>query len=240
MKGIVLAAGDGGRLLPLTKECPKVLLPMYGRPLISYPIAALVAAGITDIAVVVGDRADRIIEILPQHVPKNASLEFIPNQHYLGGNALSIYAAREFVIDEEFVLCMGDHVIERDIVRRLLNNRTVAPTLCVDSAPTMQSQTKDATRVSRDLEGRIIGIGKDLLEWDAVDTGTFLLNQAVFDVIRDLRREFGTDVEISQMVNLLIRNGIRFATCDINGMFWTDVDTMEDYEFVSQLRGGTD
>ncbi|GAH20308.1 unnamed protein product, partial [marine sediment metagenome] len=54
-KGIILAAGDGDRLGPLTLTCPKVLLPVHDQiPLITYPIKALAAAGIGDIAVVVG------------------------------------------------------------------------------------------------------------------------------------------------------------------------------------------
>jgi NDP-sugar pyrophosphorylase family protein len=61
-KGIILAAGDGDRLGYLTLTCPKVLLPVSEEaPLISYPIEALAAAGISDIAIVVGYLGDKII-----------------------------------------------------------------------------------------------------------------------------------------------------------------------------------
>ena len=49
MKGIVLAAGDGGRLRPLSDTQPKVLLPLLGKPLIAYPVDSLAWAGITEI-----------------------------------------------------------------------------------------------------------------------------------------------------------------------------------------------
>ena len=240
MKGVILAAGDGGRLRPLTRKYPKVLLPMYGKPLISYSIEALVAAGVTEIAVVVGYRASHVVEELPQYVPDGVTVEFVTNPHYLGGNALSVYAAQEFVGTEEFVLCMGDHVIDRDLVRRLLESGPGAPALCVDSAPTMDSQTNDATRVVTDHDGSIIHIGKELPVWDAVDTGVFLLGGKVFDAIGELQREYGTGVEMSQAVNLLANNGTRFATVDIHGLFWTDVDTVEDYEAVARLYADPD
>ena len=63
-KGVILAAGDGDRLGSLTTTCPKVLLPIKGKPLISYPIEALAEAGISEIAIVVGYLADKVIEML--------------------------------------------------------------------------------------------------------------------------------------------------------------------------------
>ena len=56
-KGVVLAAGDGSHLQPITNDYPKVLLPVQGKPLICYPIDAMAAAGVRQIAVVVGHLA---------------------------------------------------------------------------------------------------------------------------------------------------------------------------------------
>ena len=103
MKGVILAAGFGGRLRPLTLSTPKVLLEIGGQSLISYPFEAMRAAGIDDIGVVVGYRADEVSEYVQDMYP---GVTIIHNEHYDGGNAISIYAAREFVSDEPFVLCM--------------------------------------------------------------------------------------------------------------------------------------
>ena len=61
MKGIIIAAGYGSRLKPLTAKTPKSLVEIDGKPIITYPIDALVAAGVSDISVVVGYRADMVI-----------------------------------------------------------------------------------------------------------------------------------------------------------------------------------
>ena len=241
MKGVILAAGDGGRLHPLTLECPKVLLPIQGRPLISYPLEAMVEAGITDIAVVVGHWADLVTDKVAQMAPAGARLSFILNPEYEGGNAISVRAAGAFVGDDNFVLCMGDHVIERPVVARLLEGDPLAPMLAVDSAPTLKSQVNDATRVATDRQGYIQRIGKELTRWNAVDIGVFLLSGTLFEVVDLLRKDHGSHVEMNQVVQYLADHNPPFTTRDINGLFWTDVDTLEDYDgaarFLERLHG---
>lgn len=238
MKGVILAAGDGGRLHPLTLNFPKALLPMENRPLISYPIEAMVAKGITDIAVIVGHKAEHIISELPGCIPGGIRLEFIRNSLYHGGNALSLAAAQEFVGDDRFVLCMADHIIHRDIVARLLAHNGDRPVLCVDSIPIYPSQINDAMRVLTDSYGHLIDIGKQLPEWNGVDTGVFLLGKDVFEVIRYLQTKYGHDVELSQMVEFLIAHDPPFTTCDVSGLYWTDIDTEDDYISTARLMEG--
>ena len=95
-KGIILAAGDGDRLGILTIACPKVLLSVNDVPLIRYPIEALVAAGISDIAIVVGYLGEKIIELVGNGSDFGIRLQYIYNPDYLGGNAISVYRAREW------------------------------------------------------------------------------------------------------------------------------------------------
>jgi len=230
MKGVILAAGDGGRLYELTRTCPKVLLPMEGRALISYSLESMTAAGITAIAVVVGHNGAMVEQEVRRIAQDVERLEFITNVDFLGGNALSVHAAQAFTQNEDFVLCMGDHIIDRDLVGRLLQDGPSVPVLCVDSEPSLESQINDATRVLRGPTGCIEEIGKDLERWNAVDTGVFLLGGVIFSAIEGLIPEHGIHVELSQAVRRVIADGVSFATCDISGLFWTDVDTLEDYE----------
>ena len=232
MRAVILAAGFGGRLRPLSGEVPKTLVEVAGRPLIHYSLEALRLAGISDIAVVVGYRPTRVQATLSETHPY---LTFIYNEHYAGGNALSLYAARSFADDGPFVLCMGDHLIEPDLVQCLLDDPGEDCVLCVDQTARHASQISDATRVMVDTEGYIRSIGKDLEVWNAVDTGVFKMTGQVFGAVEALMYTMGTQVGISDVVSLMGRQGLPFATCDVSGMLWADVDTPEDYESVNSL-----
>ena len=109
MKAVLLAAGDGGRLRPLSLETPKVLLEVAGRPLICWTLEALRSVGITEVGVVVGYNAEKVVSGLRDVCPE-ISLEFIENPDWQGENGRSLHAARDFAGDDPFVLCMGDHL----------------------------------------------------------------------------------------------------------------------------------
>jgi choline kinase len=232
-KGIILAAGDGDRLGSLTAICPKVLLPVNGKEqLIRYPIEALAAAGVSDIAIVVGYLGDSVIEALGNGDDFGVRLQYVYNSDYLGGNAISVYKAREWVQEDPAVLCMGDHVIDGEIVKRLLDRLTVNETLCVDYMLAHHHELAEATKVTVDSAGYIKDIGKDLVYWDALDTGVFLLTENFFQALNELVQYHGTDVEISDVIRFLVGWGHPFDTCDVSGCFWADVDTKEDLDLV--------
>ena len=232
MKGIVLAAGDGGRLRPLSDTRPKVLLPMLGKPLIAYPVDSLVWAGITEIGVVVGYRAPQLEEALSTIAPAGIQLTVIHNPDFEGGNALSIKAAADFVGDEHFVLCMGDHVIDRTFVSRVTGGDESEVVLAVDSEASLDSQLNDATRVQVDPDGRLIRIGKGLRQWNAVDTGVFRFAPSVFKKIDALHRTHGDGLELNIVMQSLAFEDPGVSTRDVEGLFWSDVDTVEDYRTV--------
>ena len=234
MRGVILAAGDGGRLRPLTDSQPKVLLPVQKRPLISYPLRALASQGITEIAIVVGHRARQVTEALENCAARDYSLEFVYNPDHEGGNALSLRAARDFVGDDPFILCMGDHIIEPALISMVLAARPAATTLVVDSEASLDSQLNDATRVLVDGDNRLVRIGKRLRKWNAVDTGVFRFTPDVFSTVEDLYGQRGDSLELNDVMRFLAAHDPHVDTCDVSGLFWTDVDTIEDYRSAEQ------
>ncbi len=231
-KGVILAAGDGDRLGALTVTCPKVLLTVNDRALISYPIEAMAAAGISEIAIVVGYLGDKVAEVLGDGSGFKVKMQYIFNPDYLGGNAVSVHKARDWAKGGPVVLCMGDHLIEDTLVRRLLDSQTLNETLCVDYAPAQHHQIAEATKVVLDSAGCITDIGKDIVDWDAIDTGVFLLTENFFRALDELVSKLGIDVEISDVIRFLIKREHRFHTCNVSGCFWADVDTEENLNMV--------
>jgi len=240
-KGVILAAGDGNRLGVLTATCPKVLLPVNGTaPLITYPINALVAAGISEIAIVVGYLGDKVMEVLGDGSDLDARLQYIYNPDYLGGNATSVYKAFDWTQGDPVVLCMGDHLIDDRLVKCLMDRHPINETLCVDFMPAGYHHLDEATKVAVDSNGCIKDIGKDIVCWDALDTGIFLLTDKFFQALSELVHRLGTDIEIADVIRFLISQGHRFDTCNVSGCFWMDVDTEEDLNMARVSVGDED
>ena len=226
----ILAAGDGDRLGHLIVTCPKVLLPIKnGEPLIQHPIEALVSAEIHQIAVVVGYLGDMVKELLGDGSRYGAELQYIQNFDYFGGNAASLHKAMEWVGKEPLVLCMGDHLIDRDLVKTLVKRKTIDNTLCVDFNPSQSPDLVDeATKVVIDNNGCISDIGKNLVYWDAIDTGVFLLTGKFLQFVDKLVALSGPSLEMDNAIQSFIDQGHNFLTCDVSGHTWMDIDTEQD------------
>jgi len=237
-KGIILAAGDGDRLGILTQRYPKALLPVGGQPLIGYPIAAQAAAGIKEIAIVVGYLEDQIQKALGDGSQFGVSLSYISNDDYLGGNAVSVHKAREWAQGAPVILCMGDHLIEKNLVSRLVESSATGETLCVDYNLGGYLDINEATKVALDGDDSITDIGKGLTHWDALDTGVFLLTSRFFQVLNKLVRRQGVDLEMCEVIQFLIAEGYRVGTCDVSGCFWMDIDTEDDLNMIRRMAGG--
>lgn len=238
MKGVILAAGDGTRLAPLTLDRPKPLVPVLGRPLLDYTLEAFVAVGITDLVLVVGYKEEMIRAWVGDGHCYGAQVTYISNPDYELENAISLYAAREAVPNQPFILSMADHMISPQLLKALLAAQDKRDTLCVDHQAHAPPQVNDATRVWVDAAGFITRIGKEIEPWNAVDVGVFLFTPAIFTAIEELLRAGQRSPNISQSVTWLIESGHGLRACDVSGAFWMDVDTLEDLRYVELVLRG--
>lgn len=110
LKGLVLSGGTGSRLRPFTYSTAKQLLPLANKPVLFYVIESLVAAGITDIGVVVGSTADQIKEALGDGSRFGAELMFV-QQDAPRGLAHAVQTARPFLGDQPFSVFLGDNLL---------------------------------------------------------------------------------------------------------------------------------
>ncbi len=228
-RGVILAAGDGDRMGELTRDHPKVLLPINeGEPLILSPIRALAASGVRNIAIVVGYLANEVRRTLGDGSQYGVSLHYVENPDYLGGNAISAWKAKSWTAGEPVILCMGDHIMEANVVWRLLSSKLITDTLCVECRSTYYHNIEEATKVALFEDGGIRDIGKELRQWDALDTGVFLLTERFFNAVDELARLRGNNIEMSDIIRFMVARGHRFNTCDVSSCFWMDIDIEED------------
>jgi choline kinase len=229
MKAVIVAAGMGTRM---NGEKPKTLLPFHGETVLSTIIRNITQAGIRQVVVVVGHQADHIREYVSKNkAGLDAEISLVENPQYRRGNGISVLASEHAVGNDSFILSMSDHIVSSSAVARVVRNASAANLLLVDRRITENFDIDDATKVrteSPQTDGsRILRIGKDLTEYNALDCGIFRLTPRFYE---SMRSQLAHDREsISDAVKGLIKNNDMEAVFLQDGEQWFDLDTPEAY-----------
>jgi choline kinase len=222
---LVLAAGNGDRFHNGTRQS-KLLQPILGQPLILRTLETARDAGITMVEVVLGYQAERLRTVIESQLPLGLRVHFSYNADWHLENGVSVMAARQRFVDKRFALLMGDHLFEPQVLSRLLRIQAAPDEslLAVDSRPAPKQVVDEATKV-RMTGSRIVAIGKDLVDHDALDTGMFVCAPSLFAAIAASRA--AGDTTLSGGIRHLARLGLMRAI-DIGHAAWYDIDTMAD------------
>ncbi len=232
MKAVIIAAGEGRRFRDVGEVKP--LAHLNGVRLIERVMSLVSQAGVTEIGVVTGYRAETLEQELAsaaQSLPIH--IHFVRNENWQQGNGTSVLAAAEFAA-EPFILLMSDHLFDPSIVSDLRAQPLAEDgvTLAVDrnlSNPLVDLD--DVTRVACQGD-RIQVIGKHLEDYNAFDTGIFYASPTLFralSVAKDKalaeEKSFGLSEGMQVMANWGKAN-----VFDIGSRFWIDVDDREMFD----------
>ena len=238
MQAIVLAAGFGTRLSSVSRGFPKALVEVAGRALLAHVFESLALAGIDEVVVVTGLETSSIKSRIRSLTPPGMAIEMITNLHPEAGNGSSLLAAAPLIDGRPFVLAMGDHLAGPGIVRRLVREAYDGPPggnlLAVDFNAWVPAQVADATRVLVDGSGRITRIGKQLEEFNGVDTGFFLLQPEVIS-IAELLCAGSSVFELTDLMRHLATTTPGLMSVDVSGELWLDIDGPNDLDFAADV-----
>ena len=220
---VVLAAGRSRRLR--TRHGPKPLAPVLGLSLLERTIVTAAEADLSVFYVVTGFDADRV-ERHCADLGRRHGLTVVPirSEHWRAGNGASTLAASQFCRDDDFVLLMGDHLFDPELVRILVAaGRHDDLVACADFriGTRRGAQARDATKLQIDA-GRIVAIGKDLDEYNAYDAGIFWCSPTLFSALESSIRD--GDASLAGGIRHLAHAG-RARALDIGDRYWLDVDT---------------
>lgn len=237
MRGVVLAGGLGTRLDPITRIINKHLLPVYDKPMIYYPIRALVNAGIEDILIVTGGRnAGDFLKLLGNGREFGLKHLDFTYQEGEGGIAEALGLARHFSRGERLCVMLGDNIIERNVVDAVNAFRRQER-----GAKILLKEVPDPGRfgVPRLEGGRIVAVEEkpETPSSRYAVTGIYLFDETVFDKIGRLERSARGELEITDVNNQYIAEGT--MTWDVLEGWWTDAGTVESLLLASQLVADT-
>ena len=223
MKAIILAAGRSVRMMPLSRNMPKCLLP-YGRTtILEYLLSLLRENGVSDITIVNGFAAERLEQIAGPDV------RYIHNPDYLTTNSLySLYLARE-CLDSDFILLNSDVIIGALLLRKLLAEEH-PNALLVDSDKSLI----DGEMNIRLCHGFVAGIGKDIAAADA-DAESVQVCKFGTAAARVLREELIRQIGLGHVDKFppfiygSVMDTERIKAVSIDNQPWHEIDRPEDY-----------
>ena len=216
-------AGAGSRLCGSGDTIAKPLIPIAGRPLISYAIDSFDKVGVKTLHAVVGPNGDELAAAVAPLLPAHMRFRPISNLNWQKQNGVSLLTAAGKV-RSPFFLAMGDHLFESSILNQLVEHADLGRlNLAIDRKIASIFDLDDAMKVQ--TQGNLItAIGKKLESYNAIDTGIFLCPEIVFDYLRRALRD--DDCSLADGVRLMAADRNALAI-DIGDAWWQDVDTPE-------------
>ncbi len=226
MKGVILAAGKGTRLYPITRHIPKPLLPLANRPTIHYAFDRLRELGITDVCIVIGESGPQMKEALGDRAENGISLRYV-TQTEPRGLAHAVGFAKEFVDGDDFVLYLGDAIYSdgfQDYCRRF--NESGCANLNI------VKPVEDPSRfgVANVLGERIVKLVEKPKqpESNLAMAGMYFFGPQLWSILPDLQPSARGEYEITDAIQMLIDRG-HVVLAGVYDGTWFDTGTLDSF-----------
>ncbi|SDW76961.1 sugar phosphate nucleotidyltransferase [Litoreibacter albidus] len=237
---VILAAGIGSRLRPLTDESAKSLLSVGGSVILERMIRNCLSCGISQFVLVLGHRADEIKQFVDKAF-RGIRVTYVINDRYRDTNTgYSLMLASAVVGTAEFIKFDADVVFDTRILRELVDS-DLPNVLCIDRNIALADEE---VKVITDGQMRVCEIGKTvdpikaLGESIGIEKISAVTGPLVFAELKEMMQSAANAQEYYEAAYArLIGKGVPFHALDITGMKWTEIDTVEDFAVANALFG---
>ena len=232
MKAVILTAGQGTRLRPVTLTMPKSLVPVANRWLIAYAIDVLKLAGLNDIGIVVNSMASPIVTLLRDGKSLDVNIEYIV-QEKQKGLAHAIGLCQDFVGDAPFTVFLGDNIFQ-DKMTGLLTSFAESSA----EAKIVLGEVPDPTRfgIAEIEQGRIVRVVEKPQNppSNLAITGVYLFRKSIFDAISRIKPSGRNELEITDAIQVLVSDGFPVTSYELDG-WWIDAGKPDAIIMANQL-----
>ncbi|MCZ6784311.1 MAG: phosphocholine cytidylyltransferase family protein [Proteobacteria bacterium] len=232
MRAIILSAGQGKRLLPLTESRPKCLLPVQGhRTVLDVQLRGLARCGVTEATVMVGFGAEQVEQHLAENPTPGLRVETFYNPFFkVSDNLITVWLARHLMADD-FLLLNGDTLFDAPVLETLLSSPEAPLTIAINQK---SSYDDDDMKVSLNGGRRLRSVGKTL-DAEVVDgesIGLMLFRNSGVESFRGALEAAIRDPSSLSAWYLSVVNGMADAmhieTANISGLWWGEIDCPAD------------
>ncbi len=226
MKGLILAGGVGTRLRPITHTSAKQLVPVANKPILFYGIEDMAGAGIRDIGIIVGDTATEIRDAVGDGSRFGVSVTYIPQEAPLG-LAHCVLIAREFLGDDDFVMYLGDNMLQQglaEFVERFERARAEdakPPAAQILLAPVDDPRQFGVAEVNG--TGEVVRLVEKPADppSNLALVGVYLFDARVHEAVRAIQPSARGELEITDAIQWLLDHGHRVLHTVLEG-WWID------------------
>ena len=224
MKGLILSGGKGVRLRPLTDTRAKQLVPIANKPILFYCIEQLVAAGITEIGIIIGETGEEVQAAVGDGSKWGVDISWIPQEAPLG-LAHCVLVAREFLGNDDFVMFLGDNMLELELtslVHQFMNDRNNHSLSCRVLLKEVENPRFFGVGVIND-EGRVTKLIEKPKEppSNLALVGVYFFTHAIHEAVLSISPSKRGELEITDAIQWLIDNGCVVDHHILNG-WWID------------------
>ena len=211
MKCVILAAGEGKRMHPLTFTRPKVMLPIANKPILEWNLINAIEAGIKDFVIIVGYKSEMVRNYFGNGQRWNVNIEYV-NQGRAMGTAHAIGVVKKFV--DSFIVLSGDTIFGKQDIENIIQNENSMGLIKIDNAEDYGIVEIDGNRIVKIYEKMQRPFT------NVINAGIYHFNKTIFDFIEKTKKSPRGEYEITDSINMMVKDN------EMQGVFlseWRDV-----------------
>lgn len=225
MKALILAAGLGTRLAPITDTCPKSLVPVNGKPILMKQIENLHENGVTDITIVSGYKAEALEKVVHEIYPEISIIESV--DYAVTNNMYSAYLASDMMKEEAFLMMNADVFFDASVIQSLLGNEAENAIVTdvgryLEESMKVIEKNERIIRISKDIkQEEALGASIDVYKFSKEGGSAFFAKCKEY--IEDNKQlKLWSEVALNDILK-----DIEFKACPLVGR-WLEIDNHED------------